>query len=168
MSAWCVVNTLPHQEKRAEANLLRQGFRAWLPAIWRSRRHARRLDTVRAPMFPGYLFVLLDLERESWGPINNSYGVRRLLTREARPEALPEDFVTGLRSSVVEDGTCTLAPVGEDLRPGSRVRIVSGPFAEQIAITASLAPGDRVKLLLDILGGKVRTTMSRFSIVLEG
>ena len=45
---WYVVHTRPHQERRAEANLVRQGFRTWLPVMERSRRHARRIDTVCA------------------------------------------------------------------------------------------------------------------------
>ena len=57
MSRWYVVHTRPHQERRAEANLLRQGFRVWLPVMERSRRHARRIETVRGALFPGYLFV---------------------------------------------------------------------------------------------------------------
>lgn len=167
MSSWCVVNTLPHQEARAETNLLRQGFRAWLPAVRRVRRHARRIDVARAPLFPGYLFVHLDIEQESWWRINNSYGVKRLLTREARPESLPDEFVADLRRAVAEDGTDT-RPLGYDnMRPGTRVRIVSGPFAEYVAVVLSLTPRDRVWLLLDLLGGTVKTTVSRFALVPE-
>ena len=76
-SRWYVVHTRPHQERRAEANLLRQGYRAWLPQMERSRRHARRIETVRTPLFPGYLFVELDIAREAWCAINGTFGVRR-------------------------------------------------------------------------------------------
>ena len=53
MNRWYVVHTRPHQEGRAEANLVRQGFRVWLPVMERSRRHARRIETVRGALFPG-------------------------------------------------------------------------------------------------------------------
>jgi transcriptional antiterminator RfaH len=167
MSAWCVVNTLPHQEARAERNLLRQGFRAWLPVLRRVRRHARRQDMVRAPVFPGYLFVELDLEREAWSPINSTYGVRQLLAHDARPDTLPERFVVDLRNTIGEDGICALSRGCDGLRPGARVRIAWGPFANSIATILDLAPKERVLLLLDLLGGKVKMTMSRLALAPE-
>ena len=167
MSVWCVVNTLPGQEVRAETNLLRQGFRAWLPAIRKMRRHARRVDMVRAPLFPGYLFVRLDLESESWSPINSTYGVRRLLVQDARPETLHEYFVADLQNAVCEDGTCALPPEYEGLRPGTQVRVTRGPFADCVATILERAPKERVLLVLDLLGGKVKTTISRFALAPE-
>jgi transcriptional antiterminator RfaH len=52
MIGWYVVNKLPPQEAQAESNLLRQGYRIWLPSIRRSRRHARLIETILAPLFP--------------------------------------------------------------------------------------------------------------------
>ncbi|HQF30164.1 MAG TPA: transcription termination/antitermination NusG family protein, partial [Hyphomicrobiales bacterium] len=60
MAGWYVVSTQPHQEARAESNLVRQGFETWLPRFARERRHARKVDTVLVALFPGYLFVRLD------------------------------------------------------------------------------------------------------------
>ena len=87
MNRWYVVHARPHQERRAEANLLRQGFRVWLPVMERSRRHARRIETVRSALFPGYLFVELDIERATWRAINGTFGVRRLLADGLYPQA---------------------------------------------------------------------------------
>ncbi len=64
MTTWYAVNALPSQEARAEVNLLRQGYRVWCPAVAKVRRHARRKETVREALFPGYLFVALDLDTE--------------------------------------------------------------------------------------------------------
>jgi transcription elongation factor/antiterminator RfaH len=165
MSAWCVVNTLPNQELRAESNLLRQGFRAWLPFMRKLRRHSRRVHIARAPLFPGYIFVELDLASESWVPINGTYGVKRLLARGMAPERLPDGFVDNLRRSVGGDGACALA--GREMTRGARVRILEGPFADCVAVIASFASGERVRLLLEILGGKVVTTMPRFAVARE-
>ncbi|TVR96093.1 MAG: transcriptional activator RfaH [Rhodospirillales bacterium] len=163
MSEWCVVNTLPHQEARAELNLLRQGFRAWFPVMARTRRHARKIETIRAPVFPGYLFVELDLDRESWGTINHSFGVRRLLTQDLKPQVVPDGFVVTLRDAIDPDGIWAM-PAAE-LRPGQRVRVASGPFADQVATVVSLAPGDRVRVLLEMLGGAVTTTLPRSAVI---
>jgi transcriptional antiterminator RfaH len=167
MKAWCVVSTLPHQEARAEANLLRQGFCAWLPMIRQVRRHARQFHAVRAPVFPGYLFVELDLERGGWSPIDSTYGVRRLLAHDRKPDTLPERFVVDLRKTIVEDGTCGLSRECDSLQPGARVRIAWGPFADCYATILDLAPKQRAFLLLDLLGGRVKMTMSRLALLPE-
>ena len=162
-SRWYVVHTRPHQERRAEANLLRQGYRAWLPQMERSRRHARRIETVRTPLFPGYLFVELDIAREAWCAINGTFGVRRLLTEGPCPQALPDGFVAALQGATGSDGLSTTAP--SDLRPGDAVTIAAGPFAECAAIVLRLAPGERVEVLLDVLGGRVPVRLPRRALV---
>lgn len=162
MRSWCVVSTQTHGEVRAEANLLRQGYNAWLPYTMKWRRHARRREKVRSPVFPGYLFVQLDLERDSWTPINSTFGVRNLLTCGTRPEVLPDSFVFKLQKTL-EDGS-----VGDqvsDLSVGTPVRIISGPFADYVAEICELGPHDRVKILLDILGGKVRADAPRSALI---
>ena len=60
-AAWYVVHTHPRAEAKALLNLDRQGFSCYLPRYLKRRRHARRLETVAAPLFPRYLFVALDL-----------------------------------------------------------------------------------------------------------
>ena len=163
MKRWCVVHARPHQERRAETNLVRQGFRVWLPEMERSRRHARRIETVRGALFPGYLFVELDIERAAWRAINGTFGVRRILTEGAHPQALPREFVAALRGAVGDDGLSTAAPA--DLRPGDAVTIAAGPFAECAAVVLRLAPGERVEVLLDVLGGRVPARLPRRAVV---
>ena len=116
MNRWYVVHARPYQERRAEANLVRQGFRVWRPVMERSRRHARRIETVRSALFSGYLFVELDIEHAAWRAINGTFGVRRLLADGLYPQALPEGFVAALRDAVGTDGLSTAAPA--DLQPG--------------------------------------------------
>jgi len=158
MSRWYVVNTLPHQEARAEANLRRQGYRAWLPSIVRSRRHARRIDTILAPLFPGYLFVEIDVEREAWTPINGTFGVRRLLCHRERPMPVPGDFMEALRQTLDVDG---VVAVPEPLKPGQKVRLIAGPFVDCVGTLLHLAANGRVALLLRLLGQEVSTVVSR-------
>jgi hypothetical protein len=63
---WFLVHTLPHNERRAELHLGAQGFRTHFPTIEKTIRHARQLRTVRAPLFPRYIFLILDLGRDRW------------------------------------------------------------------------------------------------------
>src|ERR1051326_1035679 len=61
---WYAVNCLSNREFLAAAHLKNQGFQTFLPCRRQTRRHARKFDTVLRPFFPGYLFVLLDLDRD--------------------------------------------------------------------------------------------------------
>ena len=90
---WYVVHTQPNNEGRAEANLRHQGFATYVPRYLRSRRHARRTETVARPLFPRYLFVSFDIARDRWRAIYSTIGVRALIAVGEEPMAVPEDVV---------------------------------------------------------------------------
>jgi transcriptional antiterminator RfaH len=160
---WFVVNALPHQERRAEANLRRQGFDAWMPGYVRERRHARRIDRIVAALFPGYLFVRFDPDAQPWRAIDGTFGVRRLLCRDERPTPVPNRFVEDLRSTTSADGLLD-APTAP-LAPGMKVRLTDGPFTDCIATILSLGAEDRIAILLDLLGREVNGSASCRQIV---
>ncbi|OSQ40479.1 transcription termination/antitermination protein NusG [Thalassospira mesophila] len=160
MNKWFAVNTAPHQETRAQLNLNRQGYETWLPVFSKTRRHARKTETVKAALFPGYLFVTLDLERDAWTPINGTFGVRRLVIQNAKPSALPAGFVQDLRNMTDEAGL--IARTDNPFAPGDSVRIAEGPFADLVASVFDLPTESRVRVLLEVLGGSVVTTISPF------
>ena len=159
MNRWYVVNTVPHQEARADLNLKRQGYEVWLPATSRVRRHARRVETVRAPLFPSYMFVKFDVERDPWSSINGTFGVRRLLCHGERPTPLPVEFVDALAASVDAEGL--VANTEPALLPGQKLSILAGPFADCVATLVRIDSRDRVAVLLEILGREVATVLPR-------
>ena len=163
MKAWYVASVRPHEESRADRNLRQQGFESWLPRIRRSRRHARRIDTVLAPFFPGYLFVRLNCELERWRSINGTQGVRHLLCQDGRPAKMPAGFVESLCNSADAEGLLT-APA-EALKVGKQARLATGPFADCIGTLVRLTDQGRVTLLLKVLGREVITMAPRGSIL---
>ena len=162
MSGWFVASTHARQEVRAEENLRRQNFRAWVPSLSRLRRHARRVETKRAPLFPGYLFIQFDPVHEAWSAINSTFGVKRLICHDDRPASLPDGFVEGLRARLASPDF--IAP--EDrLDPGDTIRVTDGPFAQSIGRLLAFAPQDRVMLLLNMLGRDVSVAVPRWMVV---
>ncbi len=147
---WYVVNTQATREHVAAAHLQRQGYLVFLPSTWRTVRHARKVRTVKASYFPGYLFVGLDLEFDRWRPIESTVGVLRIIKGADRPLAAPAGLVEALLEGTGPDGVLNLAdPV---TRPGQSVRITRGPFADQLAIVERSSGEDRVRVLLSVLG----------------
>lgn len=154
---WYVVQTRPNSERRAKEHLNRQGFEVYLPVYRKRRSHAGKIDTVAAPLFPRYLFVAIDLESQRWRSIHSTFGVTQLVCHGDRPAPLADEIVAELRSREDERG---LIRFGAVFRPGERVRVVGGAFADHFGTFDSMGDGERVAVLLDLLGRKVRAVMN--------
>jgi transcription elongation factor/antiterminator RfaH len=149
---WYVVHTKLHRETLAERQLTNQGYRAFLPRLLKSRRHARKFQTVLAPLFPQYLFVAVNLDRDRWQSINGTLGVDRLLMRGNEPEPVPRGLVEQLCLAATGDGVVACA---KKLRVGQSIRVTAGPFGDLVGKLESLDDVGRVRVLLDIMGGKI-------------
>jgi transcription elongation factor/antiterminator RfaH len=149
---WYAVHSLPFAEARAERQLQRQEFRTFQPKRHKTIRHARKLSTIEAPFFPRYLFIVLDLTRHQWRSVNGTIGVSRLVMRGDRPDPVPRGVVEALIEAADARG---IVQLGDKLQLGGPVRLMAGPFAEQIAILDNLDDPGRVKVLLHILGRRV-------------
>src|SRR5690348_6651754 len=72
---WYAVHCLSHREGVAAGHLRNQEYSVFLPLRRKTRRHARKIETVRVPFFPGYLFIRIDTSRDRWRSVNGTYGV---------------------------------------------------------------------------------------------
>jgi transcription elongation factor/antiterminator RfaH len=152
-----VGHTLACREAVAQTHLQRQGFETFLPQILTRRSHARKLETVKAPMFPRYIFVRLDLARDRWRSVNGTIGMSYLVTTRDHPCALPVGFVEELRR--LSDGD-VVASSPPSFAPGDTVSVRAGPFAGHIGKLVSVGPNGRIAMLLDMLNGSVRLTVA--------
>lgn len=158
---WFVVQYLSRQENTAVLNLKAQKFQVFFPQMIKTVRHARQLRQKRVAVFPGYLFIALDLERDRWRSVNGTFGVARLLMSQTRPLPTPEGLVEALISHLDERDNLRL---DSDLEVGQRVRVNSGPFASLVGQIASLDDKGRARILLEIMSGAVVATLPRSSL----
>ena len=93
---WYVARTLPQRELHAARQLNNQNFRTFAPRFWKNCRHARKVETISAPLFPRYIFVVVDRNRDRWRSINGTLGVDRLLMYGGEPQAVPLGVVEEL------------------------------------------------------------------------
>ena len=156
---WYVVQTQPNAESKAVAHLARQGFATYLPRFSKKRRHARRIETVAAPLFPRYLFVKIDMAAQRWRSIYSTIGVSTIVCAGDKPAPVAHEIVETLRQREGEDGLIKL-----HLRPkfhtGDKIRIVDGAFIDCLGLCEGMSDRDRVTILLDLLGRKVRVQVS--------
>jgi transcription antitermination factor NusG len=156
---WSVAQVRPNQAHIAIANLERQGFATFYPTFSVKRVLRHKIVTVPPPVFGGYLLVAI-AEQQRWSPINSTYGVLRLLTRQAdgseyrEPAVIQDSFIEQLRG-------CSrhVDKVGWKLAPGTRMRILSGPFAFREALV-TWSNHERVRLLLYLMTDSVVSSSS--------
>ena len=159
---WYVVQTQPHAEGRAQEHLRRQGFTTYLPKLLKSRRHARKTEQVSRPLFPRYMFVLIDSTHQSWHAIRSTFGVSELVGGENGPTAVRGGVVEALRQREGNDGFFRFeAP---KLMRGAAVKVLDGVFASCLGLFEGMNDKDRVAVLLDLLGRRVRVVLEADSI----
>ncbi len=155
---WFLACTWPHREATAETHLRRQGFRSFLPQYLKTVRHARKMRNVIAPIFPRYLFVALNLERDRWRSVNSTMGVTTLFMVNDRPVPAPAGIVETLIRSADRSGGLQFS---DSLERGQKVRLVAGPFAQALGVLDRLDDAGRVEVLLEIMGGGIRVRLAR-------
>jgi transcription antitermination factor NusG len=155
---WYVARVHPHRESTAQLNLDRLGFRSFAPRTRRTVRHARKLRNVLAPLFPGYVFLILDLSRDRWRSVNSTFGVASLIMGAEQPIPVPCGIVEALVSATEASG---LVRLDSDLEIGQTVRILSGPFAEALCRLVHLDDRGRVRVLLEFMGAEVTAQLDR-------
>jgi transcriptional antiterminator RfaH len=155
---WFAAMTQPQREGVAVDNLRRQGFCTFSPLERVTRRCARKTIAATAPVFRGYVFVRMDPLRARWRSISGTLGVRSLVTNGDSPMAIRPGVVETLLASTDADGILRFF---DPLQPGMTVRLRAGPFAEQFGVIERLDGHERLVLLMSLMGGQVRTDVSR-------
>ena len=158
LSHWFAVQVQSRREKLACIHLERQGFATFSPSLKRMKARAARTVCVREALFPGYVFVKLDLSQDRWRSVNGTIGVSRLVTFGDAPARLPEGFVEGLEELQDEAGSVCF---DVSLETGDKVRIVGGALDD---MTGELLTGDgpaRVMVLIELLSGPRRVSVPR-------
>jgi len=158
MQRWYVVQSQPNAERKAIAHLERQGFVTYLPRYLKRRRHARRVEIVSAPLFPRYLFVGIDLGEQRWRSIFSTVGVSRLVCNGDTPTPIADQVIETLRAREDAEGYVRLER-RPNFQAGDRVRVLDGVFADALGLYEGMRDSDRVAILLDLLGRKVRVTV---------
>lgn len=156
---WYLVYSKPCQECIAHDNLVRQGYETYLPRIQTYKRRAGRYVDIIEPMFPGYLFIHLDLQADNWSPIRSTRGVSMIVRFGHQPAKVPDELITILKSRENMDGLHVLKQ--PDYRPGDNVRIIDGVMNGYEGIFLAKTSKERVIVLLEIAGKVSRVQISQ-------
>ena len=139
-------------ESHAEERLNWQGFETYLPMFKKKFIGVKRAYYEPRPLFPTYVFVRFDIDRNGWRDILSTGGVRGLVANGhgELPVALPERAVIQLKAR--EHGGYVTFENKPKFHNGQWVKITDGPFLDNLAQVAYLDDQERVAVLLNLFG----------------
>ena len=172
---WYAVHTYVGQEDRVETNLMERAkklglFNTKIFQVLQPSEEAMELreggkkEIVKRKLFPGYVFVQMDVEDddapgemgESWEAVRGTPGVTGFVGTATHPVPLSNDEVQRLLQSV---GVAAKAKTAEpprvkiSFKEGDMVRVTSGPFADFSGVISEVNPPQaKVKVLVSIFG----------------
>lgn len=151
---WFVVASIPGHAIAAEGALSADGWLVYHPLhLGRSPGHPPRISS----LFPGYLFISIDLSACDWPRICRTPWVAALLGTPGHPTPVPVGVVEQLQARtsarrIVDD---PISPEAwKNIPPGASVSVVEGPLASLRGVCTLSAP-DRCRVLLSLLGRDV-------------
>jgi transcriptional antiterminator RfaH len=147
---WMVAQTESQREHIAVRHLARIGFETYFPQI---KNRKKRIE----PLFPGYLFVLADI---NWPKIRATIGIIRVLMSCERPAQIDPKIIAEIKARE-KNGLVHLPKP----RKGQKVRIIRGSFADQIGIYEGQNGKDRERVLLAMLGRMVTVELKHADLV---
>lgn len=152
--SWYILHCKSGQETRARLNVENQGYTSYLPQIKRQK-VLRGKPTLRMEaLFPGYLFVHLDVHSANFNALRSTRGVNGFVRFGDVPATMPEDVMESVK--VLEQAFADQPPADSPFKPGDKVKITEGPFAGLEAVYSMSKGEERCLVLLDMLGKQQR------------
>lgn len=140
MLAWYCANTRPQQEHRALIELTKQGFHAYTPVF-----------SPGKVLFPRYIFVEFDKDRDNWGLIRSTRGCVDVLKNGFQPIPIRQSIMDRI---MAYEPPSEAVQADQSFAPDQRVRITHGVLAGYEGLFKG-TDKQRVQAFLEILGNKV-------------
>jgi transcription antitermination factor NusG len=143
---WYAAYTYANHEKRVREQLEQRSVESFLPVYETVRRWKDRRMHLQMPLFPGYVFVRMELVDRL--RVLQVPSVVRLVGFNGHPSALPDEEIEGLKKGLVGGVRAEPHPF---LTVGRRVRMKSGPFEGSQGILLRRRGNLRLVLSLELI-----------------
>jgi len=95
---------------------------------------------------------------QRWRSIYSTVGVTRLVCNGDDPATVPDGIIDGLKSREDASGFIKLIH-RSPFHVGDKVRVLDGAFVSCLGLFEGMAERERIAILLDLLGRKVRVVL---------
>ncbi|NBO17325.1 MAG: transcription termination/antitermination factor NusG [Proteobacteria bacterium] len=158
---WYIVHTYSGHENRVAQTLKSRAeikgftdkiFKVFIPSQEKVVVSEGKKRKVKERLFPGYVYINMLLDEDSWAFVRNTQGITGFIGSGATPTPLPENEVVALMKYVV-----TETPKFEmKYQEGDSVKITEGPFADSIGRISEVNDDQgKVKVLVSFFGKEV-------------
>jgi transcriptional antiterminator NusG len=164
---WYVVHTYAGYENKVKQNLASRVrsmaveekiFEVVIPMEDVIEFKGGRKHVVQRKLYPGYLYIRMELDDDSWYVVRNTPGVTGFVGSGARPVPLSRREVEEILGMPTEEEGAGAEPT-KKARPrleydvGEQVRVVNGPFADFNGIISEIdVDRSKLKVLVNIFG----------------
>lgn len=143
---WYAVYVRAQREKVVSDLLAQRGYESLVPTYRVLRRWSDRKVEMEVPLFPGYVFTRMEIERRL--PVLTTPGVVYIVGLGKVPVALPEAEIAAVQAVVAS--RCSAEPHAF-LKTGQTLRLRTGPLAGVEGILVKIKAGYRLVLSIDLL-----------------
>jgi transcription antitermination factor NusG len=143
---WYALQVRPRYEKIIASTLLNKGYEGFLPLYRRRSRWSDRMKEIETPLFSGYLFCRLDMNKRL--PVLVTPGVIQIVGIGRTPHPVEEEEIAALQAIVISG---LRAESRSYLNIGERVRIEIGPLAGVEGILTAVKGSRRLIVSVTLL-----------------
>ena len=159
--SWIVARNKPNQNTTALINLERQNFEFFQPTFKTISRVQNTFKEIIKPVFPGYIFIAINLEEKNWHKINNTRGISRIIVFGNEIPLIRCELIKELKYRFSRNSS----PKAVDpFEIGMIAEITNGPFAQLIGKIEETDSDQRIWILLDILGTQTRISINKLNL----
>ncbi|MDC0198013.1 transcription/translation regulatory transformer protein RfaH [Candidatus Thioglobus sp.] len=155
MKSWYLLKIKPNQEAIALQNLQNQDYDTYCPNAF--------INNKKITLFPGYLFINLDNEKQNWLPIRSTKGVLNFVKFGLNFAKVPNNIIQLIKKN--EQNSLNKLINLDNFKPGDKVQITEGIFKNCNAIFKSFKSSDRVILLINLLGQEHMLNTEKKSVI---
>ena len=152
---WYIVNTYSGYENKVKVNLEKRIeymnmsekiFRVEVPQKTVTQVKAGKKTEKDENVFPGYVLVEMIMDEDSWYVVRHTAGVTRFVGSAKKPIPAKDSEI---KKVIGRTTASTPQKIELDVKPGDKVRITSGPFAEFVGDITEVYP-DKAKLRANV------------------
>lgn len=157
---WYVLHSLSGCENKVMASLKERAnflslqdslFRVLVPTEDVAEIKGGQKKVTARNLFPGYVFVEMDLNEKTWYLVKNTPGVSGFISSGGEPVPLEEKEAENILRAVEEKRAKPMPKVV--LEKGERVMVIEGPFANLSGVVEEANPEKgKVKVMVSIFG----------------
>ena len=149
-SKWFLVYTKAREEERAKKNLENQGFKTLLPMIACEKISQPKSFSLK-PMFPRYLFIMINVEIGNWHLIKSTRGVSHLVLFDNKFAVVPNAVIEFIKTRVNNHSIVKQKVTRQLFQKGDKLVINKGIFQGKEAKFLSMTGKERVRILLKLI-----------------